>query len=75
MVFLPGDASADDVATLAGAFAATQVEGFVGFGSPGCLPTGSGRRCFCSAEQSSGRYAASLAWVKGWLKDSYGVEL
>lgn len=78
MVFLPGDASADDVATLAGAFAAaTQVEGFgeASAARLGVYPQGLGDGASVLLNKALDVDAASLAWVKGWLKDSYGVEL
>jgi len=78
MVFLPGDASAEDVATITAAFkAATMVDGFGEASAKrlGVYPQGIGEGAKVLLEKALDVDDASLAFVKGWLKDAYGVEL
>ena len=78
MVFLPGDASADDVAAITAAFkAATMVDGFgeASAARLGVYPQGIGEGAKVLLEKALDVDDASLAFVKGWLKDAYGVEL
>jgi hypothetical protein len=78
MVFLPGDASADDVATLTAAFeAATKVEGFgeASMKRLGVYPQGIGDGAAVLLEKALDVDETSLEFVKGWLKEAYGVEL
>ena len=78
MVFLPCDAPAEDVAAVAEAFAAaTMVEGFAEASAKrlGVYPQGLGDGAAALLDQALSVDATSLAWVKGWLNQSFGVEL
>ena len=78
MVFLPGDASADDVAAITAAFqAATEVDGFGEASAKrlGVYPQGIGAGAGVLLEKALDVDDASLEFVKNWLKEAYGVEL
>ena len=78
MVFLPGDAAAEDVATISAAFqAATQVDGFgeASAARLGVYPQGIGDGAAVLLEKALDVDDTSLDFVKNWLKEAYGVEL
>lgn len=78
MVFLPNDASAEDVKAFSDAFAAaTQVDGFAEASAKrlGVYPQGLGDGAKVLLEKALDIDETSLDFVKGWLKDAYGVEL
>lgn len=78
MVFLPKGTSQDIIDTYSNAFkAVTTADGFTEKAKKrlGIYPQKTGADAKASLAQAIGVSDEAKAWVKGWLKDKYGVEL